>query len=252
MSDLKLVAPDQPTPLEHQLLEAAANEAPSAEQRLRVRAALGLSAVPVPAPAVAKAGRTAALGKVAIGSAIAGSMIIALLFSGVGRKSAPTPRALTPTPTALEPSTTLAAASAGVAISAISAPTEAPVSALPSVAGAGEPPSADAPKATPKGGFRSSAPADSSADLSEQLRLIDAARSAVATGNASAAAQALSSYGAKFPRGSFGQEAAVLHIETLDLQGNHAQASALAARFIAQHPTSPHVSLVQRIADRRP
>jgi len=86
--------------------------------------------------------------------------------------------------------------------------------------------------------------------LSEQLRLIDAARAAVAAGNSSAASQALSAYNSKFPHGSFGQEAAVLRIETVDLQGNHGQASALARSFLAQHPNSPHVSLVQRIADR--
>ena len=41
MSDLKLVAPDQPTPLEQRLLDAVANESPSAEQRMRVRLAIG-------------------------------------------------------------------------------------------------------------------------------------------------------------------------------------------------------------------
>lgn len=93
------------------------------------------------------------------------------------------------------------------------------------------------------------APMESGADLSEQLRLIDAARTAVAAGNASAASAALSSYRTRFPRGPFGQEAAVLQIETLDLQGNHAQAAILARSFLARHPNSPHVSVVQRIAD---
>ena len=92
------------------------------------------------------------------------------------------------------------------------------------------------------------AAADSGADLNEQLRLIDAARSAVAAGNPSAASAALSSYRSRFPRGLFGQEAAVLQIQTLDLQGNHAQAAARARSFLARHPNSPHVSVVQRIA----
>src|SRR6187431_1016284 len=91
---------------------------------------------------------------------------------------------------------------------------------------------------------------DTRADLSEQLRLIDAARSAVAAGNAPAASAALSSYRARFPRGLFGQEAAVLQIETLDLQGNHALAAAQARSFLARHPNSPHVGVVQRIAGR--
>jgi len=241
MSDLKLVAPDQPTPLERQLLEAAANEAPSAEQRLRVRQALGLSSVPLPAPSVARAGRAATLGKAALGGTIAAALV-ALLLSRAGHQSAPAPRAaasVTPAPAALEPG----APAATAAIAPLPSQSVAAVAAQPNEV---------APKSTPRSGARSSAPADSAADLGEQLRLIDAARSAVAAGNPGAASQALSSYSAKFPRGSFGQEAAVLHIETLDLQGNHAQASALATRFLAQYPSSPHVSLVQRIANRGP
>jgi len=92
--------------------------------------------------------------------------------------------------------------------------------------------------------------ADSTADLSEQLRLIDAARSAVAARNATAASAALSSYRARFPRGPFGQEAAVLQIETLDLQGNHALAASQARSFLARYPSSPHASVVRRIAER--
>jgi len=244
MSDLKLVA-DQPTPLERLLLDAAANESPSAEQRMRVRAALGLSAMTAPPPSVARAGRIATLGKAAIGTAIVASAVIALMLSGVGRKPvARTAVALTPT-SAPSPAPELHPAAEPV------------VSPLPPVEPAADvPSSASSPKATLRsvssvsGVSKTPAPVDSASDLGEQLRLIDAARTAVAAGNASAAAQALSTYGAKFPHGSFGQEAAVLRIETVDLQGNHGQASALARSFLAQHPNSPHVSLVQRIADR--
>jgi hypothetical protein len=54
----------------------------------------------------------------------------------------------------------------------------------------------------------------SATDLSEQLRLIDAVRAAVAAGHSSAAALALASCGAQSPQRGFGQEAAVLRIET--------------------------------------
>jgi outer membrane protein assembly factor BamD (BamD/ComL family) len=94
------------------------------------------------------------------------------------------------------------------------------------------------------------AAADSGADLSEQLRLIDAARAAVAARNATGASNALNSYRTRFPRGPFAQEAAVLQIETLDLQGNHVQAAAQARSFLARYPNSPHVSVVRRIAER--
>lgn len=241
MSDLKLVA-DQPTPLERLLLDAAANESPSFEQRMRVRQALGLAVTVPPAP-LANAGRGARLGKVAIGTAIAASAVVALLLSGVGR-SKPAPHA--------EPALVVAPT---VAQAPANPRTEPLASPLPPVEGPSLAPAA-APKSAPKAigsvsnAAKTPAPADSASDLSEQLRLIDAARAAVASGNSAAATQALSSYSAKFPRGSFGQEAAVLRIETVDMQGNHAQAAALARSFLLQHPNSPHVSLVQRIAGR--
>lgn len=249
MSDLKLVA-DQPTPLERLLLDAAANESPSVEQRMRVRAALGLAAMTVPPPTVAPAGRAALLGKAAIGGVIAASAVVALMLSGALHK-APAPKAaLVATPTV--------APSPAPQVQ-LAAPAEPVASPLPPVEPASDTAStgANAARSTAKSVSSVSktvtstpAPADSAADLSEQLLLIDAARAAVAAGNASAASQALSSYGSKFPHGSFGQEAAVLRIETVDLQGNHGQAAALARTFLAQHPNSPHVSLVQRIADR--
>jgi hypothetical protein len=247
MSDLKLVAPNQPSPLERLLLDAAANESPSAEQRMRVRAALGLSVVAVPPAPVARAGRLASLSKAAIGGAVVGSAVVALMLLGVLHKPAPAPLPLVVAAPALVPS---------VPSSTSQLPAAEPVaSPLPPV----EPTSdsvASASAVLPKAArsvssvSKSPAPADSATDSGEQLLLIDAARSAVAAGNASAASQALSTYNTKFPHGSFGQEAAVLRIETVDLAGNHAQAASLARTFLAQHPNSPHVSLVQRIASR--
>jgi hypothetical protein len=252
MSDLKLVA-DQPTPLERLLLDAAANESPSAEQRMRVRAALGLAAMTVPPPAVAPAGRAALLGKAAIGGVIAASAIVALMLSGALHRAAPAPKAALVAAPTVAPSPLLAPQAQ------LAATAEPVVSPLPPVEPASDAAStgtsalrstAKSVSSVSKTVTSTPAPADSATDLSEQLLLIDAARAAVAAGNSSAASQALSSYGSKFPHGSFGQEAAVLRIETVDLQGNHGQAAALARTFLAQHPNSPHVSLVQRIADR--
>ena len=245
MSDLKLVAPNQPSPLERLLLDAAANESPSAEQRMRVRAALGLSVVTAPAAPVARAGRAASLGKAAIGSAVVASAVVALLLSGMLHKPVPAPLPLLAAPTSVpSPAPQLQAPAAAEPVASPLPPVEsasnsAATPSLPKVAVR----SVSSVSKTP-------APADSATDSGEQLLLIDAARSAVAAGNASAAAQALSTYSAKFPRGSFGQEAAVLRIETVDLSGNHTQAASLARTFLAQHPNSPHVSLVQRIANR--
>lgn len=244
MSDLKLVAPDQPTALERQLLNAAANESPSAEQRMRVRQALGLPAVPAAAPPALKAGRRALVVKGATGGLVVISAAL-LWFSGVGRTPLLRPvlnQASISVPTAAfpnsEPTNTAGAAAPLPPVSPAS-----PIApAMPSVS--------DAKTPTKQAARAASSATDSGADLSEQLRLIDAARSAVATGDAKSASAAIASYSSRFPRGAFGQEAAVLRIETLDLQGNHSQAAALARSFLARHPNSPHVNVVQRIAGR--
>lgn len=234
MTELKLVAPDQPTPLERQLLSAAANESPSAEQRLRVRQALGLPAIAVAPPVAVPSGRRALVVKAAVGSLIVGSIAALFVLSSQSTPSLAKPSAPTPS---------VVAAPAPE----VEAVTPAPVAqALPA-------PESAAPSAPRKSPVRAAAAAiDAQADLSEQLRLIEAARGAVAARDAKAASAALSEYGSRFPRGVFGQEAAVLRIETLDVQGNHAQAAKLAQAFLARHPNSPHVNVVRRIAGTTP
>jgi hypothetical protein len=253
MSDLKLVSPDKPSALERRLLDAVANESPSAEQRARVRLALGLPAVapaPIPVPPV---GRRAVMLKAAGGLIVVSAAVIALL-SGGARKSNSAEQAAAPL--AMQPTSTAPTSTAPTSTAPTStAPTStAPTSTAPTIAA----PEAAAPIAlalppdasVPSKRARKAAALENGADLSEQLRLIDAARSAVAAGNAGAASAALTSYRTRFPRGPFGQEAAVLQIQTLDLQGNRAEARARAQSFLARHPNSPHFSVVQRIAGR--
>ncbi|HEY3255290.1 MAG TPA: outer membrane protein assembly factor BamD [Polyangiaceae bacterium] len=237
MSDLKLVSPDQPTAFEQQLLDAVANEAPSTEQRTRVRLALGLAAVaPAPVPA-APLGRRALLLKAA-GGVIVASTAVAVLLWGLGNKSHSSTRPAAALVTQAAPSAPLPTAVPALEASAASAPAHAAVAAVDAVEH----------NNVPSKRAKKPATVDSAGDLSEQLRLIDAARAAVAAGNPAAASAALSSYRTRFARGPFAQEAAVLQIETLDLQGNHAQAAAQAQSFLARHPNSPHVGVVQRIA----
>jgi outer membrane protein assembly factor BamD (BamD/ComL family) len=82
------------------------------------------------------------------------------------------------------------------------------------------------------------------------MRLIEAARASVAAHDAKAALLALDAYFAKFPRGSFGQEAMVLRIRALDQIGDFARATALAKAFVARFPSSPHVARLKPIAER--
>ena len=245
MSDLKLVSPDQPTAFEQRLLDAVATESPSAEQRQRVRLALGLPTVaPTLSVPMAPVGRRALLLK-ASGGLVVISVALVVLFSGRARQSSSAAQAVS-----AHVAQPVSAPPPAIAVSPVEVPEA--VKASPAVA-ALEPvaPSAAALPHEDNGANKranKSSAVDSGGDLSEQLRLIDAARSAIAAGNPSAASAALGSYRTRFPRGLFGQEAAVLQIQTLDLQGNHAQAAAQARNFLARHPNSPHVGVVKRIA----
>jgi TolA-binding protein len=244
MSDLKLVPPDQPTPFEQRLLDAVANESPSAEQRARVRLALGLPAVAPPMVSSASVARRASLLKAGAGLiVVSGAMLALFLALGPQPGSAEKPPAASATQQVPAVAATVAAADP-VSVPSAAAPASEPA---PSAASLNRDSRDDSVPSKRAGKV---APADNGADLSEQLRLIDAARAAVAAGNAAAAATALNSYRTRFPRGPFGQEAAVLQIETLDLQGNHAQAATQARSFLARYPNSPHVSVVRRIAGR--
>jgi hypothetical protein len=251
MSNLKLV-PDEPTPLEKMLLDASRAEMPSEDHKARLRAALGIGlplsgplAAPPPAtlhppstaPGPAAAGsKSATLGKLALG--VAGLALVGA-FALSRPHAGPTP----PAP-AIKP----AAPAVVVTPPAVAEPATAPaaepvpvVSPLPPV---------EAPPAAASHAARGDASAAATADLSEQIRLIEAARAGVASHDAKAALSALDGYAAKFPRGSFGQEALVLRIRALDQAGDSARATALAKSFVTRFPNSPHVARLKPIAER--
>jgi len=242
MSHLKLVS-EEPTPLEELLLDAARTEEPSPEHRARLRAALGIG---TPAPAAllvaensktagAAWGKLAGFGGVLIG--LAAVTIGGLPVLGQHRSAVPT------TASQVFSARTLPTA-AKVAPPPLSEP-------LPSIGEERTPPvgvSGSSSGALRAG--RSSASAPVASDLSEQMRLIEAARSGLAARDATAALAALRDYSEKFPRGSFGQEAMVLRIRALDQAGDQTRASALARSFIVRFPGSPHVARLKPIAER--
>jgi hypothetical protein len=248
VSNLKLV-PDDPTPLEKMLLDASRAELPSEDHKARLRAVLGIGvplsgplAAPAPAPAAAPATQAAASMAPPV-AAVAKSTTAVKVAVGLGvvavagalwltreRDMAPVPP-----PPVVTPVAPVAAAPAPLL------PAEpAAVSPLPPVQEI-----TAAPRA------RSSAAAPPAAeDLSEQIRLIEAARAGVASHDSKAALAALDSYSAKFSRGSFGQEALVLRIRALDQAGDFARATALAKSFVTRFPKSPHVARLKPIAER--
>ncbi len=84
--------------------------------------------------------------------------------------------------------------------------------------------------------------------LSEEIRLIDSARSSVRNGEPRSALRALNQYRTRFPQGRFSLEATALRIEALAASGERAKARVLAQRFIQHHPKSLLVERVRKYA----
>lgn len=244
MSNLKLV-PDDPTPLEKLLLDASRAEAPSEDHKARMRAVLGIGLplsgpLAAPPPASTQTAASLAPPPAALGSATVAKVKVAL---GVGALALLGALWFSRQPSAPEPvpPPVIAAAPKALAPAAELAVAEPLLEVAPL-------PPAEPTVATRA---RTAPPAASAADdLSEQIRLIEAARAGVASRSPGAALSALDSYSAKFPRGSFGQEAMVLRIRAVDQAGDSARATALAKSFVARFPSSPHVARLKPIAER--
>jgi TolA-binding protein len=101
----------------------------------------------------------------------------------------------------------------------------------------------DEPRARPSAARRAPAP---SASLAEEVRLIDAARSALREGSAERALATLRDYAKRFPNGVLEREASVLHVEALAASGDRAAARTQAGRYLKDHPDDPFAERVQR------
>ena len=86
-----------------------------------------------------------------------------------------------------------------------------------------------------------------STSIAAEVAAVDSARRALGRGDASQALRELNAYQAEYPRGVLGQEAALLRIEALAVGGNAGAAKALARRFFAAQPTSPHRKRIESI-----
>jgi TolA-binding protein len=83
--------------------------------------------------------------------------------------------------------------------------------------------------------------------LEGEVAALDRARASLAAGDAARTIDLLDGYGQAFPQGALRQEATYLRIQTLSKSGQGAAARALAARFLADHPESPHASQLQHL-----
>jgi hypothetical protein len=234
------------TDLERRLLDAASRELPSVELTRKMQQALGLSIAASALTAAAAKSSGAAVGtttaSVATGApALAWPVIsvgvLALAVTGavVGLRSTATHHAAS-RPAALVAATTPAVVAGPVAPQPIAAPSAPP--ALRAVERAPSPP--DRP-------HHHSVATAAPSDLRLEIALVDAARSAVASGADDRALALVNRYDATYRAGTFRPETTALRIEALDHLGRTAQARTLAERFIAAYPDSPLADRVARV-----
>jgi hypothetical protein len=106
---------------------------------------------------------------------------------------------------------------------------------------------ASAPAGLPNAAHSDAKPVAPTA-LADELSALDAARSALAAGNATAALGDLDAYARNFPHGRLNLEAEVLRIDALAKNGQSAAAQKRAQAFMKRHPDSVLASRVRAYA----
>jgi hypothetical protein len=219
------------TALERALLDAGTAYRGSPTARAKTLGALGL------AGSVTLAGAATARGALSLGKLSMGKLSLGKLFAGAAIFGA------------------VAAVPAGYRAlhrqdPVARAPLAAPAVEPPMVA----PPTAVAAPAVPAPAEEIRAPRHARTEvavpLARELASIDAARTALARGDASGALARLDGYARTFPRGRLDLEAEVLRIDALAESGRTDTARAHAREFLRRHPNSVLAAHVRtRLAD---
>jgi hypothetical protein len=246
MSDPRRLLDGGGTDIERSLLEAGDTEAPDgvAKRRAAIALAIGVTSVwPTAAAASATATATAKTAKVGVPLIV---KLLAVGTVGVGTLgvakfvvSKPEPAPIAQTAPATNP---VPAAEK----SPVQSAPEAKIVEAPPVEEAKAEPVAEPERRAPS---TSAAAPKSSADTSiaSEILMIDQARKSVAAGSGASAIRALDDYRRQYPRGRFSEEATLIRIEALAQSGNRAGAKALAGRYRASHPNSPHLRRIESI-----
>jgi hypothetical protein len=224
------------TALERALLEAGSAYRGSPSARAKTLGALGLAgsagllAASTARAPLASAGKLS-LGKLSLTKLLTGAAICGAVAAvpgyrawqshhAAGRTGKAMVTAAIPAPPPAEPIVTPLGTGAVVP----EAPPAAPVVAAPAV-----------PAAAP---HRRPTAAEAFVPLSRELASIDAARAALARGDAAGAIARLNRYARAYPRGRLDMEAEVLRIDALAESGRTEQARARAREFLRRHPNS--------------
>ena len=228
------------TDLERRLLDAASRELPSVELTRKMQQALGLSiAASALTAATVKSSGSAAATAATSAPAFAwpaisvGVLALAVTGAVVGLRSTAGHHAAQ-RPVATAPAVVLGPAPVAPAPIAPTAP--APVT-----------PAFERRASVPARAHHHALAAATPSELRAEIALVDAARSAVATGADDRALVLLNRYDSSYRAGTFRPEATALRIEALDHLGRTAQAQTLAQRFLAAYPESPLADRVARV-----
>jgi hypothetical protein len=226
---------------ESTLLASAKLDRMSAERKRALALALGATAATTIAAGASGGGGIAAVNSAGaavtktttavalkwIGVAIAGSTLVAGVSVGASRMTTPVTQTTATSTSNVSSSMSSRVAAPSPPVVAVEAlPTEAPeVRPERSVPAA---PSLGAP-ARPR-----------AARLTEEVRLIEQARAALAVGDVTSARVALDDHARRFADGTLRDEAAVLRIDVLARSGDHVGAKRAARAYLEAHPASPH------------
>lgn len=238
------------TALERALLDAGSAYRGSPSARAKTLGALGLAgsagllATTTVKGSLASAGKLS-LGKLSLTKLLAGAAICGAVAAvpsyrawhrhGDGGHAARAVTAPAPLPTPPVVEQMPAGSAVGSAAVAAAAPAAQP---------------AEAPVVSPATHRRSTGADPAAVPLSRELASIDAARAALARGDAAGAMARLDRYARAYPRGRLDLEAEVLRVDALAESGRTDQAHARAREFLRRHPNSVLAAHVRaRLAD---
>jgi hypothetical protein len=229
--------------LERDLLEAGQAELPEASAKRRAAVALAIGAAtasvwPTAAYATAKAGKAGMplLMKLLAAGAVGAGTLGTATYLVTKNDPAPVTEAATP---AVETATRGASKSR---VESKPVETPAPVEPVAATETAEPKPAPEVRRS--QAAAPQAAPASS---ISEEIRVLDEARRAIASGDNTAAKRALEQHRQKYPKGALAEEAVLLQIESLVKQGKRGAARSLADRFRASHPNSPHLRRIESV-----
>lgn len=228
--------------LEQRLLDAAGREQPPRELSERMARAIGVALPPAGNIPSAKVGPTTTAARKAaastssalpwVGGVILAAAIAAGIFFARGSNEAKAPSS--PVRAPIAPSAAPVAPGPLEATAPAQAPTDANGGVVP------RPP---APSAEQHARGVSTA-----SGLGDQITLVDAARSALAGGNAGEALALVRKYQSQYPSGAFRPEAAAIKIESLVKLGRTGEARGLAERFASTYGSGPLAERVAHVA----